>query len=492
MKDKVKQISKNTLIYGLGNTLNKFMGIFLIPMYAAFIPIGQFGVLAVFEMAILFLANMIPMGIPQGHERYFFKEKEKGEYGIFLFSLVSAHLIVSLLIVSLFIVFRGPLAYAISGDAANAHVMVLVCIALFFEVNNQIPLHQLQYENKPVQYAAQNLMKLLLSLGITLYLVIHLKYGIDGVFLGRICGSAMLFAWQVAGNILPRVTWTFRMEKVKQAVTYGFPVILANIGFLVFLMSDRYLVNMVLGNDEVGKYSFGYRMASIVLVFTQAITVSYLPTLFSQEKEKDNKRYYVKMLTYYAFITSWLIMGFLFFYKLPLWPLVQNREYWDGLSVVPVLCFAFIAQGMIFFTVTGVYLTNKNRFVVIPNFAIAGFNIVLNLILLPVYGIMVAAWVNLLSHLLLVLTNATFSRKFYGIRFEWRKVITASGLSALFLFAGTVADPWGTGMKVIARTTLLMLYPLVLYYLDFFEPIELKTIRDLTVRRFLLLIKRGK
>ena len=484
MKEKVKQISKNTLIYGLGNTLNKFMGIFLIPMYAAYIPIGQFGVLAVFEMAILFLVNLIPLGIPQGHERYFFREKEKGEYGTFLFSLVTAHLVVSFVIISLFIAFREPLAFAVSGNASNGRVMALVCISLFFEANNLIPLHQLQYENKPLQYTSQNLMKLVVSLGVTLYLVIRLRYGIEGVFLGRICGSGLLFVWQMAGNVLPKVNWTFRWEKVKQAVAYGFPMILGNLGFLLFLMSDRYLVNMVLGNDDVGKYSFGYRMASIVLVFTQAVTVSYLPTLFGQEKEKDNRRYYTKMLTYYAFITSWLILGFLFFYKIPLWPLVKNREYWDGLAVVPVLCYSFIVQGMIFFTVAGVYLTNNNRFVVLPNFAIAAVNILLNLLLLPKFGIMVAAVATLVSHAMLVGTNSYFSRRFYGIRFEWTKVLSALGISAVLLVAGNLFDPFGNAIKLLVRLALLAMFPLILYFLGFFEAIELKTIRDITIGRF--------
>ena len=68
MKDKVKKLTQNTLIYGLGNTMNKFMGIFLIPLYAKLIPIEQFGVLAVFEMSLLFLANIIPLVMTKCNE----------------------------------------------------------------------------------------------------------------------------------------------------------------------------------------------------------------------------------------------------------------------------------------------------------------------------------------------------------------------------------------------------------------------------------------
>ena len=485
MKEKIKQISQNTLIYGLGNTLNKFMGVFLIPMYAAFIPINQFGVMAIFEMTILFLANIITLGIPSGHEIYFFKEKENGEYGVFLFSNVLFLLIISSLILSIFILFSPQLSYIIIGDDKNSRIMVLVCVALFFDVNNQIPLHQLQYENRAVQYILQNLTRLLISLGIAVYLVVVMKLGIEGIFWGRIWGGILLFCWQLFANLIPKIIFSFQWRKVKLAISYGFPVILSSLGFLLFLMSDRYLVNIILGNADAGKYSFGYRMASIILVFTQAIGVSYLPTLFFNEKKHDNKRYYIKMLTYYSFVTSWIIMVFLFFYKIPLWPLVKNKEYWDGLMVVPVLCFAFIIQGMISFAGVGVSLTNKNRYVILPTFMIAVFNISINILLLHRFGILVAALSALVSHILLVLTNSYYSRKFYHIGFEWRKVVSAVLICSLLVFLGHTCFQSTDISRLILRLILVSLYPIVLYYLKFFEEIEILTLKNLLKSRFI-------
>ena len=479
MKDKVKNLTKNTLIYGLGNAMNKFMGIFLIPLYAKLIPVEQFGVLAVFEMSLLFLSNIIPMGITNGHERYIIREKEKDEYPVFLFSNIVALFCLSFIILFIFSLLSNEMAFIISGDRGNNKLMVLVFIGLFFDINNLMPIHKLQYENKPIPYIAQNSFKLLISLSTAFYLISSLRYGIEGVFIGRILGSSSLFIWQLCVNILPVCQFKFDIRKVILAVKYGLPAVFSSLGFLLFLMSDRYLVNIYLGNSAAGKYAFGFRIASILLLLIQSIGISYLPTLFSHEKLEDNKRYYVKMLTYYTFAISWIIIGFIFFYKIPLWPLVKNKEYWDGLAIVPLLCFAFLFQGMTYFVSVGVSLTNKNRYLILPSLIIAAINILLNIYFLPKFGFVFAACCVLFSHILSVSVYSYFSNKFYKISFEWSKNLSTILLAVACIILGNI--PWAGNdilFRLLLRIALLFSFPLILYRLGFFEKIELETIRE--------------
>jgi len=479
MKEKVKQLTQNTLIYGLGNALNKFMGVFLIPLYARLIPVEQFGVLAVFEMSLLFLAYIVPLGILNGHERYIINEKEKGEYPVFLFSNFIALFIISFIVLLLLSLYSKEMAFIISGNSGNNGIMILVFISLFFDINNLMPIYKLQYENKPVQYIVQNTFKLLISISITIYLLTKLNYGIEGVFIGRILGSSSLFLWQLIVNVIPSCKFKFDSRKVILTIKYGFPTVISSLGFLLFLMSDRYLINILLGNYAAGKYAFGFRIASILLVLIQSIGVSYLPTLFSHEKSKDNKRYYIKILTYYTFAISWIIIGFVFFYKIPLWPLVKNKEYWDGLSILPILCFAFLFQGMTYFVSVGVSLTNNNRFMILPAFIIAALNVLFNIHFLPVYGFIFASWCVLFSHILSVAVYSYYSYKFFNIKFEWSKIIMTILLAAVFIFIGNL--PWGDNhsiVRLLMRSALLFLFPLFLYQFGFFEKIELKTIRD--------------
>ncbi|NJK96037.1 MAG: hypothetical protein HC905_14990 [Bacteroidales bacterium] len=55
MIDKIRDLGKQTAVYGFGSILNKVLGFILIPVYQSHIPIGEFGHLVYFETIILFL-----------------------------------------------------------------------------------------------------------------------------------------------------------------------------------------------------------------------------------------------------------------------------------------------------------------------------------------------------------------------------------------------------------------------------------------------------
>ena len=91
------------------------------------------------------------------------------------------------------------------------------------------------------------------------------------------------------------------------------------------------------------------------------------------------------------------VLFFLFFYKILLWPLVQNKEYWSGTAIVPIMSFAFLITGMNYFVNIGMTLKNKTRYYIIPTFVAAIINIGLNFIFIRRFGFIGAAWSALIS-----------------------------------------------------------------------------------------------
>ena len=58
------------------------------------------------------------------------------------------------------------------------------------------------------------------------------------------------------------------------------------------------------------------RYPNLVMLLVQSIGIGYLPSMYQQEKQEDNIRFYRKMLFYYTFIMAYAILVFLFFYKI--------------------------------------------------------------------------------------------------------------------------------------------------------------------------------
>ncbi len=474
MLSKVRKIGANTMYYGLGNILNKSLGFILIPIYTRHISIDQYGVLAIMELIIMALLALLNFGITSGHERYFYREKENDAYGEFLFSNVAGLLLFSLVSLGILTFIRPQISALFWGNMDYSYLILLILTVTFFEINNIIPFQVLQYEGKPIVYITTNLVRLLISVAATIYFVIIKNLGIEGILYGRLLGSGAIMLFQFGSVIMPRIKFRFNFSKITMAMRYGVPLSISMIGYLIFASSDRFMLNWLSDERQTGMYGFGFKIANIVMLLVQSIGISYLPSMYQQEKQHDNVRFYRKMLFYYTFVMTYVVLFFLFFYKIILWPLVHNKEYWNGMIIVPILSCAFLIMGMNYFVNIGLTLKNKTRYYIIPTFVAALVNIGLNFILIRKFGFIGTAYSALISQLINTILIAWLANRFMPIGFEWKKIFTVLILAIVLFVLGVQIDSGQKILVALTRIILLAIFPFVLYKLNLFETIELQ------------------
>lgn len=479
MLGQIRKLGKQTAIYGFGNILNKLLGFILIPLYNNFIPISSFGDLAVMETTILLLTAILHFGITSGHQRYFFIEREKGTYRTFLFNNYLGNLLLSMLSVVPLIIFSAPVAHTLFDSVSYSQNLRIVFWIVVAEIMCIVPFQILQFEEKPVQYLVFNAFKLTLSFLLTIFFVKILSMGIEGILTARLIGvasTALIFLFVV---VIPRIKVKLDLPVVWLSIKFGFPAIAGNIGFLIFQLNDRYMLNWLSTSAETGKYAFGYKIANFInLIFISTIGLSYMPSIFSKEKEENNLRYYRKMLTYYCFIISLIILGFLFVYKDLLSVVARNKDYFDGLAVVPVLAFSFMVLGMNYFVGVGLYLKNRMIYFLVPSLVAVVSNILLNWILIPEIGMMGAAWSSLISQILYTGILTVTASRFMKVSFEWMKVFMIYLLAAGALIGGFQAEKLGFAVSYGIKLGILIAFPLALYFMNFFEKIEIQRLRE--------------
>jgi len=483
MLDKIKRLGSQTFIYGTGNLINKLLGFILIPVYSQFIPIADFGILAVLEISILFLSSVLHFGINSGHQRYFYKEKENKSYGSFLFSNYFGNFLITLAGLLPLMLFSTGFSRLFFQNTDNALVFKLAMWITLSEIMNIYPLQVLQYEDKPFSYLLLNVVKLILSFSLTIFLVVQFHMGIDGILYARLTGNAAVMIFSIFFIILPRCKFQINFNSIKKTIIFGFPLVASNIGYLIFQMSDRYMLNWLSSEAETGKYAFGFKIANIInLLLVQSIGISYLPSVFSSEEKEGNVRYYSKVLTYYIFLMATITLVFLLFYKDLLSLMVRNNKYWSGLAIVPILSLNFIVLGMNYFVCIGLFLKKKTNYYIIPSLITAIINILLNLILIPRYGMFGAAASTLTSQIIYTSILALVSNRIYPVPFEWKKVFLIFFLAVI---AFLISENLATGYLIpdlAIRFFIILLIPFSLLKLGFFEPIEKERLKEIFLK----------
>lgn len=485
MLEKIRNLGKQTAAYGFGSILNKVLGFILIPIYQKHIPINEFGNLVYFETITLFLSAILSYGISVGHQRFFYLEKENNTYGLFLFNNFIGCIILSIVSVLPLILFSSPIAESLTGATNQTLNLQITLATVVVELIYILPLQVLQYENKPGSYIIYNALKLVVSFVISVVLVIYFNMGITGFLLARLLSVLLIVVITFFTVISPRCTFRFQTEPLMKSLRFGFPHVISTIGYTIFTVTDRFMLQGLSTPDELGKYGFGARIANFInLIFVQTIGMSYFPSLMNNEKTSDNIRYYRKMLTYYSFLLSILILGFLFYYKDILWIVGKNKEYWEGLNVVPILSLSFMVMGMNYFVQAGLFLKNKTKYYLIPSALAVPVNIGLNFILIPDFGMMGAA-ISVLSAQIVYTGILTYiSGRFMKVGYEWAKILLVCFLSIALYGVSEMVEIANIFFQWMFKAFLIAILPITLYFLGFFEEIEIQSIKK-GIRKFL-------
>ena len=488
MLDKLRKVGQQAFVYGFGNILNKMLGFLLIPLYISRIPISDFGILSIFEIIILFLSTLFSFGIGSAHQRYFYIEKDKGTYGVYLFNGFFGNAILALLAITPFLLFSGNVASLLVGYSSQQMNLQIVMWIILVEVLFNIPLQTLQYEGKPFQFLIYNVLKLVLSFAFTLYFVLHLSYSINGILYARLLGGGLTLLLTLAFTIIPRCTFKIDLKLIIKSIRFGLPIIISNIGYTIFMISDRYMLLWFSNESEVGKYSFGLKIANFInLIFIHTICISYFPSVVRNDGRENNIRYYRKMLTYYCVLISFIILAFLFYYRELLGLVVNNKEYWEGLKVVPILCLSFMVMGMNYFVQIGLFLKNKTKKYIFPSFVVVFINILMNIFLIPLLGMMGAGISVLVSQITYTSLIVYLSEKQMKINFEWEKIFLAIALGVVMFFAGLYLPVKNIWIAGVIKLAMLGLYPYILYKLKFFEPIEIQRTKEGIIKQLVKL-----
>src|SRR5690606_5674929 len=156
---------------------------------------------------------------------------------------------------------------------------------------------------------------------------------------------------------------------------------------------DRLILNKLTSTSLVGIYSLGSNFGSIVFLIASGVNQAFVP--WFNKKIKENMTQNIaevanKLIVLYCL----LALGISFFSK-EIITIVTPESYHDSWKVVPIISFAFVFHGSYYFFSGALFydISGKgNRIIPLATIITAIFNILLNFYLIPIYGLIGAAF----------------------------------------------------------------------------------------------------
>jgi stage V sporulation protein B len=244
--------------------------------------------------------------------------------------------------------------------------------------------------------------------------------------------------WPFVLKLIPKVKLNFSKKLAKKLVIYGFPIMLSGAAGLIIGYTDTILITFFRSLEEVGIYQTAQPTARLLWFFAGSLITVLFP-LVAELKTKKDKRLEKGISLIYRYI--WIVLVpfalMAFSFSKEILNLFFGSFYAQGSPVLKIL-----TVGAVFFSITqinGVVLNGlgkpKNFTKVVYTGALV--NLVGNLSLIPIIGIIGAAISTLLTYLVMLLFSFTEVKKFIKVKIpftDWIKTLVVGFVSLLSIY----------------------------------------------------------
>lgn len=477
MLDQFKRLFKHSFIYAIGSLAQSIVGFILIPMYTRYLSPASYGQLEILNTLILILSMLLSFGFASAlfkcYERDCKSDNEQKQLvgTAFLFIVPFA----TLLTVILWF-FRDFLANAFLGGLDYVNLIDLLLITNLFAVFLALAFSIMRAEEKSVRYIIFALLKFLLVLGLNIYFVAFAKMGVFGIMLGNFIAQVFISVPFIF-NLIPYFRFSFSRKLLAKLFAFGIPIIPASLAMWVMDLSDRYLLKHYDSLSEVGLYSLGYKIGMVISILLVTPFQLAWPTIsFSVAKRNDTKMIYARTLTYWMFVSCFIALAISIFAK-QIVEVAAAPDYLSAYTIIPLIAFSYVLYGAHFVIVPGLHLKEKTRYYPLLVGIPAVLNIVLNIIFIPKYGMMAAAWSTFVCFVLMVILTYFVSNYYYKVKYEWFRILKIALVSGSLLGLSYLFQNFSFYISILLNLILLLLFFIMLLVLGFFRKGEIRQLR---------------
>jgi O-antigen/teichoic acid export membrane protein len=494
---KIRELSKNMAIYGLGDVAISIVNFFLLGLYVKYLSAEDYGVLGLLGSVEVVAKIVFRFGLDGSFMRFFYDcddeaERQQLASTIFFF-LIGLNGVVLLALVAL----APSLAASMFGSPENTRALRLVLLNTFAIGFTFLPFHVLRMEGRSTTFSLFTLARSTLTVVLRLALVVGLRMSVVGVVLADLIVTIALMAALVRW-FAPLIRPVFSMAVLRKALAFGAPRVPHAAAQQVMAVADKPILTLFTSVQDIGVYSMAVSFGLTEKLFLSAFESAWAPFYYATMREPDAQRVFRVVTTYgvavLALLTAGLSAvgrdaatamthGYFMAPDDPRWFAVGSVITWTAVGV--------LLQGVYLLTSIGLNITKRTQYYPIATIAAAGTNVLLNFIFIPRAGIVGAGWANAAAYGVQAALGFMFSQRFYQVSYEWARLariavfsiaayLVATALPSIRL-AGVGPRSWIAPLPdiVLRGATVVVVYLGLLAVTGFFGREEIEKLRRL-------------
>jgi O-antigen/teichoic acid export membrane protein len=434
----LKELFSDTLIYGVSSVFTRFISYLLVPFYTGVFNTDEYGIVSLIYVLIAFLNVVFTYGMESTYFKYA-KDRDKAKD---IFKTLQLCLLGTTVVLLVVVWCLNPVLNPIIGLAEPFPLFTLMLGILAFDTMSAVPFAELRLGRRPVLFAFLKMLNVLINIGSNLYLILELHLSIEAVLISNILASIVtaVLVWLVTFDMM-KGSWD--TEVLKKALIFGLPFVPAGIGYVINEMIDRVFLKRMNsetltklyglagdgtaynGEDIVGIYSAGYKLAVVMLLFVTVFKFAWQPFFMRKSDEEDAPKLFSETFRYFnlgaafIFIFFSLFISFIVQIKIPFTDATLiGRDYWLGLNIVSPLLMAYWFQGWYINFSAGIFIGDKTKVLAFITLIGSVITVLGNYIFVPYFGMIASAYTTLCSYAVMAMVIYFYSKKAFDVPYK--------------------------------------------------------------------------
>ena len=394
-------VQKTSIALIIAKFFQKGLGFITAPIFTRIMPSSEYGLISTFTswQSIFYIIATLNMsqGVFNNGMLEFKKDRESFTYSI----LILANLI-TFLFTTIYII-----GYKVLNPIIELpNILIIVMIIYFFVTpayNYWLGKSRFEYKYKSI-FILTTITTILSSVISIIFVLISPT---DKKAIAKIVSMESISI--IVGIVFYIYTLVKAKGKIdfkywKYALKINLPLIPHYLSMYVLASSDRIMISKLVNTSATAIYNISYTVASIVLIFWNAMDSAYAPWIYQKMDSKDynslKKRGEEVLLLFAGFAICITL------FSPEIIRILGPKEYYEGVYIIPsVVAGVYFTAAFSLYMRVELYL-KKSATIMFATICAALTNLVLNYIFILKYGYQAAGYTTLLCYMLLAIFHA--------------------------------------------------------------------------------------
>lgn len=477
MSGGIKRLAKETAVYGVSSILGRFLNWCFVFLYINVLKTtAEYGIVTNLYAYMALLLIILTYGLETGFFRFANDKKCEEPTTVYTTGLISLASTSTLFFI-LVLIFLSPVSDILGyPDGKNCIWMLALIIAM--DAFTSLPFAFLRYKQKAVRFAVLKLISIALNIILNLFffLICPAIYKskpeliswffspermVEYIFVSNLISSAVTLLL-----LLPEITgikYHFDRKLWRRMLRYSFPLLILGIAGIMNQTFDKMFYPLLAEHrpdymGELGVYGAAYKVAIVMVMFTQAFRFAYEPFIFAKNREDntESKTIYASAMKYFIIFTLFIFLAVMFYIDIV--KVLMPAKYFAGIKVVPIVMAGEIFFGVFYNLSLWYKLTDKTQWG--AWFSITGFIVTaaINIAFVPEYGYMACAWGAFFCYLVMMLTSYFIGQHYFPIKYDFKRIGAYAAITIILYAAAEYIAIDNIFIKYLFRTALLSVF----------------------------------